>query len=139
LAEYLLARAGGRDRKPPTRDLSIVLMDDVGMAAINDSLLGHEGPTDVITARYRPIPGETEAGDIGELYVNVDRAVDEAEATGRWSPSRELALYIAHGCDHLAGEDDASPAQQKRMRRRELKWLQEAEAAGFSFEGLIGQ
>ena len=38
---------------------------------------------------------------------------------------RELALYLAHGCDHLTGADDATPAGRARMRRRELGWLRE--------------
>ena len=113
-------------------------MDDAGMAEANGALLGHEGPTDVITVRYHAIPGQNESGDIGELYINVDRAVQAAHAAGRWAPGRELALYIAHGCDHLAGQDDATPKQQSRMRRRELRWLREAEKMGYEFGELIG-
>jgi len=41
-------------------------------------------------------------------------------------PDRELALYLAHGCDHLAGADDATPRQRAAMRRRELRWLRAA-------------
>ena len=114
------------------RDLSIILMDDAAIAQVNQALLNHAGPTDVITVRYDAIPGAAEAGDSGELYVNVERAVQ----LGRrgWPAGRELALYLAHGCDHLTGEDDATPAGYSRMRRRELRWLREIEREGVRLE-----
>ena len=54
--------------------------------------------------------------------VNSERAA--AEGRGRpGGTSRELALYLAHGLDHLAGRDDAAPAERRAMRRRENGWL----------------
>ncbi|MBQ3810327.1 MAG: hypothetical protein II839_05855, partial [Kiritimatiellae bacterium] len=41
----------------------------------------------------------------------------------RWNADAELALYLAHGFDHLAGSDDATAAGYRAMRRRELRWL----------------
>ena len=107
-------------------------MDDAAIAQVNQALLNHAGPTDVITVRYDAMPGEAEADDSAELYINVERAVQ----LGRrgWPAGRELALYLAHGCDHLAGEDDATPADYRRMRRRELRWLRELEQQGVSLE-----
>jgi ssRNA-specific RNase YbeY (16S rRNA maturation enzyme) len=35
----------------------------------------------------------------------------------------ELALYIAHGFDHLSGADDDTPARRAAMRRTEMRWL----------------
>jgi rRNA maturation RNase YbeY len=84
--------------------------------------MDHDGPTDVITQRYTPIPGES-AGLIGELFVNVERAHQAAPRRTGWSPDHELALYLAHGCDHLTGADDTTPRERARMRRRELAWL----------------
>jgi rRNA maturation RNase YbeY len=110
-------------------------MDDAGITGINEALLDHEGPTDVITVRYDAIPGEEQPGDVAELYVNVERAVQLARRG--WPAGRELALYLAHGCDHLAGEDDATADQKIRMRRREMKWLREAETAGHNLEAIL--
>ncbi len=110
-------------------------MDDAGITGINEALLDHEGPTDVIAVRYDAIPGEDQSGTVAELYVNVERAVQLARRG--WPAGRELALYLAHGCDHLAGEDDATPDQKAQMRRRELKWLREAEKAGYNLEALL--
>jgi len=135
LVEHLLERAAGLAKESRPRELTVILMDDAGIAEVNEALLQHEGPTDVITVRYHAIPGEREEGDIAELYVNVERAVQLARQG--WPAGRELALYLAHGCDHLAGEDDATSAQRRRMRRRELTWLREAEKTEHDWNALL--
>ena len=109
-------------------DITIVLTDDRGIAALNERYLKHKGPTDVISFRLDPVPGER--GASGEIYVNVQRAV--IRATARWSASKELALYIAHGIDHLGGASDHTARLREKMRRRELQWLKEAERSGVS-------
>jgi len=61
-----------------------------------------------------------------EIIVNVVRAQEEGKKRsrrGKWSAKHELALYIAHGIDHLTGADDAIPAERKKMRRREMRWV----------------
>lgn len=109
-------------------DITIVVTDDRGIADLNERYLKHKGPTDVISFRLDPVPGER--GSSGEIYVNVQRAAQRA--TERWPASKELALYIAHGIDHLGGASDHTPRLGARMRRRELQWLREAERSGVS-------
>lgn len=106
-------------------EISLVITDDEGIAAINEECLKHRGPTDVITFTFQPMPGET--GKRGEIYVNVQRAVFEAKKR-RIEPSRELAFYIAHGFDHLCGFEDRTPAMRARMHKREQAWLRAASA-----------
>ena len=108
--------------EPPWQEVTVHLLDDAGITSVNRAVMGHDGPTDVITQRYTPIPGEP-GGLIGELFINVERAHQAAPRRAGWSADRELALYLAHGCDHLAGADDAMPRERARMRRRELAWL----------------
>ena len=108
--------------EPPWREVTIHLLDDAGIAPVNAAIMAHDGPTDVITQRYEPCPGEPD-GLIGELFVNVERAARVAPRRAGWSSDRELALYLAHGCDHLTGADDGTPAERTLMRRRELAWL----------------
>ena len=93
--------------------------------AANRRILGHDYPTDVITQAYAPFPFEP-PGLTGELFVNVDQARRVAEALGRLAWHEELLLYVAHGCDHLAGADDATPAERRLMRRRDLRWMRAA-------------
>lgn len=104
------------------REVDLVLQDDAASAEVHVAINGAEGPTDVITQRYDPMPGE-KPGVYGELYVNVDRAIAAAPRRAGWSAAKELLLYVAHGMDHLAGEDDATPRGYAAMRRRELAWI----------------
>lgn len=103
--------------------LEIILTDDAGIVAANRAVFGRDYVTDVISLAYPPLPGES--GASGELVINVELAAREGirRAGG---PDRELALYVAHGCDHLAGADDATPRQRAAMRRREVRWLDAA-------------
>jgi rRNA maturation RNase YbeY len=110
----------------PWRELTIILVDDTIMPQINQSILRHQGTTDVITQRYAVMPGEP-AGLIGEIYVNIEQALRKYPRRQGWSPQHEVALYIAHGCDHLNDESDADNAGRRRMRQRELRWLRSFE------------
>ena len=109
--------------------LTLILTDDDGIAAVNRKVFGRNNPTDVISLRYGPAPNES-GGDSAELIVNIQRALTEGtrRSTRKWGPNEELALYIAHGCNHLSGEDDTGKASRNRMRRRELRWLREERA-----------
>jgi probable rRNA maturation factor len=107
----------------PSEATSLILTDDDGIRRVNRLYLGQDCPTDVISFTYPPFPGDIVPGG-GEIYVNVERARRIGPRFG--GADRELALYIAHGCNHTAGEKDDTTAGRKRMRRRELRWLGEA-------------
>lgn len=104
------------------QSVTVILQDDAFSAEVHLAINGAEGATDVVTQPYDPMPGEAD-GIYGELYVNVQRAIDAAPSRKDWSPAKELLLYVAHGMDHLSGADDFSPADYARMRRRELGWI----------------
>lgn len=119
----LAAKAEQRARHPlPWQEIVIHLLDNAGIAPINEAVMGHKGATDVITQSYLPLPGEDE-GLTAELFVNVEQAYNSAPKRQGWSPDRELALYLAHGFDHLSGATDDTPTAQRSMRQRELRWL----------------
>jgi len=120
-AELFAARSSARVGIP-FREIAVVLQDDDASAEAHLAINGADGPTDVITQGYDPMPGE-EPGVYGEIYVNRDRALSAAPRRKGWSPAKELLLYVAHGIDHLSGADDLSPRDYATMRRRELAWL----------------
>ena len=123
LVRGLVELASARSpEEAPWREVTIHLLDDAGIAPVNLAIMGHEGATDVITQRYEPVPGEPD-GLIGELFVNVQYACNAATRRAGWSADREVALYLAHGCDHLSGADDHESRERAAMRRRELAWL----------------
>jgi rRNA maturation RNase YbeY len=108
-------------------EVTILVTDHQGIRVLNQKHLGKSDTTDVISFRYDPMPGDNDL-ITGDIVVNVECAVERTpEADGR---NHELALYIAHGCDHLAGSTDGDPAGRRRMRRRELLWLKEADTRG---------
>ena len=111
-----------RPGEAPWQEVTLHLLDDAGIAPVNAAIMAHGGATDVITQRYEPVPGEPD-GLIGELFLNVERAARVAPRRAGWCADRELALYLAHGFDHLTGADDHTPAERTRMRRREMAWL----------------
>ena len=55
---------------------------------------------------------------IGSLVISAEMARSEASRRGV-SARDELALYVVHGLLHLAGYDDATAAQRRRMYKRE--------------------
>lgn len=102
------------------QEVSVVLTDDCGIIPANREFFGKDRPTDVISFCYDPVPGE-ENKVTGDLIVNVECALREGPAHN--GADAELALYIAHGFDHLSGADDNTPQKRAAMRRTEKRWL----------------
>ncbi len=127
----LAAPLARRRGSPAFARVDVILLGDRASAAAHRAVNGAAGPTDVITVPYAATPA---APARAELLVDPLVALRAAAARDPatllpeeralpWSPSHELALYLAHGLDHLAGSEDATPAGYRAMRRRELRWL----------------
>lgn len=121
LGQALMACATRAAPQRAWREIDILIVDDAGIAPINAAAMGHDGPTDVLTLAYEAIPGEP-PGATAELVVNAERAWQQGGGR-RAGADRELALYLAHACDHLCGHDDQTPFDRRSMRRREWRWL----------------
>ena len=129
--EFLLGKSGRRAGLH-WGDVSLILADDATTRATNKAHLGHDQITDVISFNLDPIPGDVASGTCAEIVVNVEQACRVGPRYG--GPDHELALYIAHGCDHVAGEEDETVPQRLSMRRRELRWLKEAKRQTLSLQ-----
>lgn len=105
-------------------ELSLLLTDDAGSRNIKRQFFDLDQATDVISFSPVSPPAASRCGT-AEIVINVERACQEGKKRG--SIDREFALYLAHGCDHLAGHDDRTAKSRAKMRRRELRWLKEAE------------
>jgi probable rRNA maturation factor len=106
--------------------LSVALVGDREIRALNRRFLGHDHATDVLAFPLGGDPGpETSpswAGVDGEVVVGLERAVKVARRMGHpWRA--ELALYLVHGTLHLCGHDDHDPARGRLMLRREREIL----------------
>jgi probable rRNA maturation factor len=99
--------------------ISIALVDDAGIRALNRKHLGHDWPTDVISFPLSPADDPVLTG---ELVVSTETACASARSLGV-EPRDELALYVVHGLLHLCGFDDHHDADALRMREREHEVL----------------
>jgi probable rRNA maturation factor len=94
------ARAVLEDRGVTDAQLSITLLDDAAIRVLNREWKGRDEATDVLAfALYET--GET---PIGDVYVGVERGVDQGAAAGE-TAVRELARLTIHGTLHVLGFD----------------------------------
>ena len=120
LARTLAKRAFPDEALAPFGELTVVLTDDAAMPGYKEACFGRRVSTDVVVQAYAALPGGEVA--TAEIILNAERAFQEGRRRPG-GPARELALYLAHGLDHLGGQDDDTPARRRAMRRRETAWL----------------
>ena len=103
-------------------EISIAIVDDSRMRALNRQYLQHDYPTDVLSF---VLEQDDEAKSLdGEIIVSADYAAREAPRYD-WTADDELLLYVIHGCLHLVGLDDQTQKGQAAMRAAEAKHLQQ--------------
>ncbi len=105
----------------PEAELSLVLVDDVEIARLNEEYLGHEGPTNVISFPMQEGDfAEVVPGLLGDVVISVDTVAREAVDYG-YTTEEMLAFYLIHGILHLVGydhvdsEEDAARMEAKTM------------------------
>jgi probable rRNA maturation factor len=79
-------------------EISVALVTDEDIAALNQQYLDHEGPTDVISFHLHD-RGEPPLGDV---YVGVDQAARQAAGYGA-SVAEEVLRLAVHGTLHVLG------------------------------------
>lgn len=129
LADFILRSATSLAPERTWDEVLVFLTDSNSIRHVNRLHFKSGAVTDVITLHYEPLPG-CDSGWMGEIHLNVERAIEQAASMARWSPSQELALYLAHACDHLMDQSDDSAKDARRMRNRELRWLRRAGLKG---------
>ena len=82
-------------------ELSLTLLDDPGIAAMNAEHLGCQGPTNILSF---PEADPKRPQSLGALFLSVDTLAREAFLYGQ-EPARHLARLLSHGILHLAGHD----------------------------------
>lgn len=98
--------------------LNIIFCTDRQLLKINQQFLQHDFYTDIITFPLSDKGKPIEA----ELYISIDRVRDNAEKQ-KHAFVQELHRVIFHGCLHLAGYNDKSSQQIRRIREREDHYL----------------
>jgi probable rRNA maturation factor len=101
----------------PDAEISVALVDNATIHALNKRYLQHDEPTDVLS--FPLSEGKRLAG---ELVIGAEVAREQAAERGH-DVQAELALYVIHGLLHLCGYDDHEPADAEAMRARERHYL----------------
>jgi probable rRNA maturation factor len=108
-------------------ELSVLLVGDRRMRALNRSWRGKDAATDVLSFPLSDPPGVGPL--LGDVVISLDTAARRAREEGR-PVARELDRYLAHGILHLLGFDHERPADARRMAEREAELARS--------EGLVG-
>ena len=98
--------------------LQYIFCSDKFLLGINKFYLQHDYYTDIISFDL----SETKGKLIGEVYISIDRVKDNAKIHKN-SLKEELLRVIFHGALHFCGYKDKKPADIKKMRAQEDKWL----------------
>jgi probable rRNA maturation factor len=122
-----LAGMTGQPIVPPSVEVSLTLLDDPGITALNHRYLGRDEATDVLAfpmdsapaaAGEAPARGSSEPFLLGDIVVSIQTAASGAAEYGRPFPE-ELARLVAHGTLHLLGYTDESPEAAASMHAKE--------------------
>lgn len=126
LVQSAAKRIGKEDK-----EMAITFVDNERIHQVNLEYRGMDRPTDVVSLEYKPeesisfedmdmdeadlaeLMGEFDAY-IGELYISVDRALEQAEDYGH-SFEREMGFLAVHGFLHINGYDHYTPEEEAEM------------------------
>lgn len=116
-------------------ELSIILVDNAYIQNLNLEYRGLDQPTDVLSfAMVDEQPGAPVLNQnqlelpelLGDIFISVERAVEQAESYGH-SLEREICYLAIHGLLHLLGFDHQEPEETEVMRQAEEAILEKYE------------
>ncbi len=108
-----------------TACVSLAIVDDPTIHALNRRYLRHDYPTDVLSFVLEDNPLD------GEIIVSAETAI-RCAAEYDWNATDELTLYLIHGALHLVGYDDQDEDARREMRQLEQHYLDQQ---GIAFGG----
>ena len=117
------ARRVLREIERADRELSVALVDDAEMQALNSAWRGRDRPTDVLAFSLEEGAHAERRGSLmGDVVIGVETAARQARARRR-SLDDEVARLLVHGVLHLVGHDHARSGEARRMRAEERRLL----------------
>ncbi|HEM4050598.1 TPA: rRNA maturation RNase YbeY [Streptococcus suis] len=114
------------------KEMAVTFVDNKRVHEVNLEYRGIDRPTDVVSLEYKPeneiFFGEEDLLDnpelaemmedfdayIGELYISIDKAREQAEDYGH-SYEREMGFLAVHGFLHINGYDHYTPEEEAEM------------------------
>ncbi|HET6498614.1 MAG TPA: rRNA maturation RNase YbeY [Coriobacteriia bacterium] len=116
LAEFVL----DREDVPPAAELSLAVVGEEEMAALNERYRMVEGATDVLAFPCDdpcPVPGD-EPVTLGDVVIAPEVAERQAAELGH-TVEEELNLLLVHGILHLLGYDHETDDDARVMQERQ--------------------
>ena len=98
-------------------DIGYLFVSDEKILEVNNTYLGHDYYTDIITFDY-----DEEDIISGDLVISLDTVRTNAELFGK-NYGDELHRVIIHGILHLCGINDKGPGEREIMEAAENKAL----------------
>lgn len=115
----ILARLVAQESGSERGEMHCILTSDAEVAELNRRFRGIEAPTDVLAFPYDPNATE---GSLGDIYVSLDRASEQA--TERGEPvGREVWRLFVHGALHLTGHEHETPEGEREMTRVQEEYV----------------
>jgi len=111
--------AGG----PEEAEVSLMLVDDQRIHALNLEYRGVDRPTDVLSFALQEESEEEPDSDyeddmLGDIVISAERAREQAAEYGH-SFEREIVYLAVHGTLHLLGYDHEEEKDKQEMRSKE--------------------
>jgi probable rRNA maturation factor len=103
--------------------VSILLVGDREIRALNQRYLGHDWVTDVLAFGYRErSPLKKKRIFFGDIVISLPVTQRQAKKYGN-SFRYELCFYVCHGLLHLKGFRDKTARERLRMERKQKNIL----------------
>ncbi|MDQ0223473.1 rRNA maturation RNase YbeY [Streptococcus moroccensis] len=125
---HFAAERLGKEQK----EMAVTFVDNPRIQQINLAYRDKDQPTDVVSLEYKPesdivfdeadVLANPDLAEmmaefdsyIGELYISVDKAREQAETYGH-SFEREMGFLAVHGFLHINGYDHYTPEEEAEM------------------------
>lgn len=114
------------------KEMAVTFVDNARVHEVNLEYRGIDRPTDVVSLEYKPeqeilfdeedLLDNSELAEmmedfdayIGELFISIDKAREQAEDYGH-SFDREMGFLAVHGFLHINGYDHYTPEEEAEM------------------------
>jgi probable rRNA maturation factor len=126
--------------------LDLIFVDEAEMAELNETHMGHQGPTDVLSFPLDGDDGDVGGDDDDDIFANLADLDDETNqpplhlgdivicpvVADRQAPEHagnflaEMTLLVIHGTLHILGHDHAEPDEADVMQGRERVHMADA-------------
>lgn len=122
-----MVRAAARRDQRADYDVSLRLVGDAAIRALNRDYRAKDRPTDVLAFAQREAPGAAIHADVlGDIVISVETARRQAKR-GLY---RELLHLASHGLCHLLGYDHRDDDEERAMNARAAALRDEAGRRG---------